>query len=454
MATVIYADVERIENTTALLPANLKTNQLGIETDLAERIVYKDVDGNLHYYSNISHNHHTLTNSDASIDPVLSAADDGQISISVISAGDTDDKILVSDGGVIKQIDVSALPTTAGAGGNDTELQFNNGDVLSGTSNVTYEDGKLKIGGPGDIGISSTGAQLTIKEDNTGGQDAIMAFKSSNSSSIYHIGYNNVGGNFTIYDAYNSQILATFSRPGTGEAEFNVGNGRLKISSTLTSATINAGYGDLLITGSSDVLIDRPTKIGDANSTNFDIDGHQTMSGDAKVYDTVTMGFNYNRITGAGKPTQVSRGNFNGFSLPTYSTDEELFACQCMSTKWDGVTNPEIFIGGWLPSANTAKKFNMQISVETTDYVGNEVIPTTTNDYPVETTTDTWAAYTSFFVGVTIDASAIGLAVGQPLAIRIRRLDASADEITGEVVVEGCILKYARNKIGDQFIVA
>ena len=146
---------------------------------------------------------------------------------------------------------------------------------------------------------------------------------------------------------------------------------------------------------------------------------------------------------------QVSRGVYNGFSLPIYAADnEELFTCDCMKYQWDGTTDPIIYLGGWLTDANNAKKFNLQVSVSTADFVSNDVVPATTTDYTVETTTGNWAAYTSFKVQVTIDASAIGLAVGQPLAIRIRRLAASADEIAGEVVIEGAALEITADKLG------
>ena len=88
------------------------------------------------------------------------------------------------------------------------------------------------------------------------------------------------------------------------------------------------------------------------------------------------------------------------------------------------------------------------MSVETADFENNEVIPITTNDIEVETTTGTWAAYTSFKIGFTIDASAIGSAVGKPFTIRVRRIDASADEISGEVVIEGALVRYLADKVG------
>ena len=204
-----------------------------------------------------------------------------------------------------------------------------------------------------------------------------------------------------------------------------------------------------------DLFADGAVRIGDSsggaptNYSYFAPDGHLNMVGTAKAYREVTFVPNYRNITAQGKPTLVSRGAFFGFSLPIYAADdEELFSCRCIDTCWDGITDPVILIGGWLDTANTSKKFKLQVSVEAIDMSSNDVVPTTTTDYTVETTTGTWAQYTSFIAQVTIDASAIGLLAGQPLAIRIRRIAASADEIAGEVVVEGFAMQFVADKIG------
>ena len=191
-------------------------------------------------------------------------------------------------------------------------------------------------------------------------------------------------------------------------------------------------------------------KIGNGSSyANFAADGELTLVGTAKVLRQLPLVFQYRNITAQGKPTLVNVGNFYGFGLPVYnSDDEELFACQCMLGDWDGTSDPLVYIGGWLDTANTTKKFKLQISVETADFLGNDVVPATTNDYTIETTTGTWAQYTSFKIYITVDASVIGLAVGQPLAVRVRRVAATGDEIAGEVVIEGALISYTADRLG------
>jgi len=186
------------------------------------------------------------------------------------------------------------------------------------------------------------------------------------------------------------------------------------------------------------------------NYTEIKSDGEINLNGTAKVKITRSFTFNYSQAIGTGKPTLVNRGVFFGFSLPVYnSDDEELFTCHCVIPEWDGTTDPVIYVGGWLDTANTGKKFNLQVSVEKCDMAANEVVPATTNDYEVETDTGTAAQYTSFKIGFTIDASAVGFEYGDTIAIRVRRLAATSDEIAGEFVVEGVAIEYTANKLGE-----
>jgi len=204
-----------------------------------------------------------------------------------------------------------------------------------------------------------------------------------------------------------------------------------------------------------DLFADGAIRIGDSaggvptNYANFAPDGELTLAGTAKVKIVDSFTFNFARITGQGAPTLVSRGVFFGFSLPVYNNDdEELFACKCLPPDWDGSSDLTIYIGGWLDTANTGKKFNLQVSVEKCDMSNNEVVPTSTHDYPVETDTGTAAQYKSFKIAFTLDTSAIAASVGDALAIRVRRIPATVNEIAGEFVVEGMAIEYTADKLG------
>ena len=159
--------------------------------------------------------------------------------------------------------------------------------------------------------------------------------------------------------------------------------------------------------------------------------------------------FDYGRIQGTVKPTQVARGVFDGYSMPIYaSDDEEIFACSCIDEDYDGVTDPQVYVAGWLDTANTNKKFKLQISAQVCDPSLNGVLPATSTDYPVEVTTGTWAQYATFLATVTLSVATLSIVPGEVLAIRIRRIAASGNEIAGEVVVQGAVLAYNSDKIG------
>lgn len=170
----------------------------------------------------------------------------------------------------------------------------------------------------------------------------------------------------------------------------------------------------------------------------------------ASRYGQSPFTFNYARVSGQGKPTLVSQGAFYGFSLPVYNADdEELFACACVFTDWQGASDLTVYIGGWLTDANSAKRFKLQVSWQS--WTSGDDVPATTHDVEVETLTGAWNAKHSFKVGFTLDYDVDtpdDLAKGDALAIRIRRVAASANEITGEAVVEGAILYYQRGSFG------
>lgn len=168
-------------------------------------------------------------------------------------------------------------------------------------------------------------------------------------------------------------------------------------------------------------------------------------------YGQVTFAPNFARIIGQTRPTLVSEGLFYGFSLPVYNNDqEEVPACACVKSDWNATSDLTVFVGGWLTDANDAKRFNLQVSWNKWTS-GDAAVPATSHDVEVETLTSTWGAKRPFKIAFTIDYdidTPDNLAVGDGLGIRVRRLAASANEIAGEVVVEGAVLYYPRGSFG------
>jgi hypothetical protein len=205
-----------------------------------------------------------------------------------------------------------------------------------------------------------------------------------------------------------------------------------------------------------DLFADGGVRIGDSSAgapTNYlhvQPDGEIQLVGTAKYKKYVHLEFDHTRTTGTAKPTEVIRGAISGFSLPIYAADdEELFSCTCIDPAWDGTTDPVVKLAVWLASAEDVNDdFNLQVSVEVFNPSTNEVVPTTTNDYAVETNVTVGTQYASYFVSFTLDADVIGMVAGEPMSIRIRRLAAAGTEIAGEVVVHGVVIEWTCNKLG------
>jgi len=171
-----------------------------------------------------------------------------------------------------------------------------------------------------------------------------------------------------------------------------------------------------------------------------------TFEGDSRWYDQKTMPIQIARIIAAGKPTRVERGIFQGFSLPIGGADEELFTCQCVPGNWDGTTDFILYVGGWIDTANDDKNFQLRASFE--NWGDGNVIPAGSTDVDVETNTGALGGqYKAFKIAFTLDHT--GILEGDALGIRLSRIAATADEIAGEFVVEGMVLIYRANSLGN-----
>lgn len=159
----------------------------------------------------------------------------------------------------------------------------------------------------------------------------------------------------------------------------------------------------------------------------------------------------FGRIQATSKPTIVSRGVVQGYSLPIYnSDDEELFFTQSVPRRWDEASNITFGCMAMLDTANTDKKFKLAIEWE--QVTAGDVVGTSTVTASTEIdVTGAASQYMTYDVTMTVDYDANTpdvIEANDVLAIRLRRVAASADEITGEVVVYGFYIQYNRDKIG------
>lgn len=186
----------------------------------------------------------------------------------------------------------------------------------------------------------------------------------------------------------------------------------------------------------------------------FEAIGPITMSGEGLVYIELRPDLDFETIRGnAGIPTLVTRGVFRGFSLPLYVANEELFGAICVPDRYDEASDIFVHLYCWLAQAEENKNFNMQMSWE--HYTpGTDVVPATSNDVAVETATGAGAAqFKSYIVEFTIDYdihTPDNIVAGDILQLRVRRINASANEAIGEIVVSHYGVIFRRDKLGIQ----
>jgi hypothetical protein len=202
-------------------------------------------------------------------------------------------------------------------------------------------------------------------------------------------------------------------------------------------------YGDF---STDKVTINEDLEIADDLTVdgNTEFKNQISLSGSGVVYQQKTMPIQIARIISSGTPTRVERGIFQGFSLPVGGANEELFTCQCIPSNWNTGTNMTLYVGGWLDTANTGKKFQLRMAYNS--WSDGDVVPATSTNVDVESDTGAAAQYQAFKIKFTIPAGS--MARGDALGIRLSRIAATTDEIAGEFVVEGMGLVYQCDSLG------
>lgn len=190
------------------------------------------------------------------------------------------------------------------------------------------------------------------------------------------------------------------------------------------------------------------------NSDDNYVDGgsqSEFWGGSTASYLELRPDLDHTRVTGTGKPTEVFRGIFSGFSLPIYAADnEELFLNMCVPDRWDGETDILVHVDCYIDTANVNKKFNLQLDWEHFTPV-TDIVPATSNTVTDEIDTGAGAQYQSYRAEFTIDYDIdVGDAIvaDDNIALRLIRIAATADEIAGEIVIEHVGVIFQRNKVG------
>lgn len=151
-----------------------------------------------------------------------------------------------------------------------------------------------------------------------------------------------------------------------------------------------------------------------------------------------------------GYPTLVDRGLFKGYSMPIWSTPtnqyEELVFRQRIPFRWDGTTNPWFCAITAISGAeDIGDKYNFQLEWISSD-VGYVLPATTTETLVNEVTIIDGTAWRAEIITFEIDATT--LTAGQNWQGRLRRIAASANEVSNEPVVFHWCMRYLMTKFG------
>ena len=177
-----------------------------------------------------------------------------------------------------------------------------------------------------------------------------------------------------------------------------------------------------------------------------------TVSGSGLVYFELRPDLDRCAIIGQGKPTRVTQGIFEGYSLPVYAADnEELYLAMCVPGRYDEASDIVVHIYCWLAGAEDTKNFKLQLSWE--HYTpGTDVVPATSNNVEVQTATGAGAAqFQSYIVPFTIDYdidTPDDIIGDDIIGMRLRRIAADANECAGEIVINHLGIVFRRNKLG------
>jgi len=155
----------------------------------------------------------------------------------------------------------------------------------------------------------------------------------------------------------------------------------------------------------------------------------------------------------AGEPTEIYKGCNVGYSFPIWdSDDEELYFRTRIPVRWDGTTDPQFgLVTTSLGVEDIGDKYKFQLEWQTTAGIGTSAMGDTTSNCVSEQTiiTGGTAAYSTYFIFFTIDASDATnpLVSGNMLQGRLRRIAATANDVTAEVGVWDWAVIWKTNKI-------
>lgn len=145
-------------------------------------------------------------------------------------------------------------------------------------------------------------------------------------------------------------------------------------------------------------------------------------------------------------PTYIYRGIRRGLSFPIYaSVNENVLFTSRVPFRWDGSTNIHIyFISSTSGAEDVGDKYRFQLSWESSD-VGDIIPATTTETLLDEVTLTTVDAFRSYILDFELTSTTI--VSGQNIQFELRRVAASALEVTAEPIIWHWDARFKMNQI-------
>lgn len=174
----------------------------------------------------------------------------------------------------------------------------------------------------------------------------------------------------------------------------------------------------------------------------------------SKLWASIPPFVDENYSNDKGIPTIVHRGLFCGYSMDIWETPakpyEELLFKMRVPHIWDGVTNPWfVAITATSGAEDIGDKYQFQMEWQSEDIL--HIIPDTTAEtLTSEVTlaqTDAWYANITSF-----ECDASTMVPGQTIHWRLRRIAASANEVTAEPVIFHWDTHWKMDNIGTDSI--
>lgn len=204
----------------------------------------------------------------------------------------------------------------------------------------------------------------------------------------------------------------------------------------------------------SDIVCDsiRIGSVADGATINA---GVMTYAGASKRHLSMRPFIEIGKIAQNSKPTIVDRGAAPGYSMPIYTpgSDEEIFCSEYIAGRWDGASNINAYVIGYLDTAeDVGDDFRLQFSWCNKEPESG-VWPATVKDVDVSTNivAGRSAQFSMYKVPFPIDYTfpAPDVAASDYFAARIRRIAVIGGEVemAGEFVITMLMIQYQVDKV-------